>query len=120
MKIDATDYRIIEELQRDGSLSNVELARRVHLSPSPCLTRVKALEAAGVIARYVALVNAAAPSLEGPDRRCRSHWPYPRSFMRSTIQRNDSRSVALEIGCRSITVPSTATVAFDALGLVVR
>ena len=57
MKFDATDIRIIKELQQDGSLSNVELARRVHLSPSPCLTRVKALEAAGVIKRYVALVN---------------------------------------------------------------
>ena len=57
MKFDATDIRIIKELQQDGSLSNVELARRVHLSPSPCLARVKALEAAGVIQRYVALVN---------------------------------------------------------------
>ena len=57
MKFDATDIRIIRELQQDGSLSNVALARRVHLSPSPCLARVKALEAAGVIQRYVALVN---------------------------------------------------------------
>ena len=57
MKFDATDIRIIKELQQDGSLSNVELARRVHLSPSPCLARVKALEAAGVIQCYVALVN---------------------------------------------------------------
>lgn len=55
----ATDLRILDELQRDGSLSNVELARRVHLSPSPCLARVKALEAAGVIQGYVALVSAA-------------------------------------------------------------
>ncbi len=58
MKIDAIDLRLLDELQRDGGLSNVELARRVHLSPSPCLARVKALEAAGVISRYVALVNA--------------------------------------------------------------
>ncbi|MCK9511660.1 MAG: Lrp/AsnC family transcriptional regulator [Pigmentiphaga sp.] len=57
MLLDATDLRILDELQRDGSLSNVELARRVHLSPSPCLTRVKALESAGVIDRYVALVQ---------------------------------------------------------------
>ena len=57
MKLDSIDYRIIEELQHDGGLSNVELARRVHLSPSPCLARVKALEAAGVIRRYVALVD---------------------------------------------------------------
>ena len=60
MKLDTLDLRILAELQADGSLSNVELARRVHLSPSPCLARVKALEAAGVISRYVALANAAA------------------------------------------------------------
>jgi Lrp/AsnC family leucine-responsive transcriptional regulator len=47
----------LTELQNDSSLTNIELARRVHLSPSPCLTRVKSLEAAGVITRYVALVN---------------------------------------------------------------
>jgi len=57
MKIDALDIRILNELQADGSLTNLELAKRVHLSPSPCLTRVKALEQAGVIDRYVALVQ---------------------------------------------------------------
>jgi Lrp/AsnC family transcriptional regulator, leucine-responsive regulatory protein len=57
MHLDATDLRILAELQQDGSLTNVELARRVHLSPSPCLVRVKALEAAGVIQRYVALAD---------------------------------------------------------------
>jgi DNA-binding Lrp family transcriptional regulator len=57
MNLDATDLRILTELQQDSSLTNIELARRVHLSPSPCLTRVKALEANGVIGRYVALVN---------------------------------------------------------------
>ena len=44
MKLDTTDLRILAELQTNGALSNVELARRVHLSPSPCLARVKALE----------------------------------------------------------------------------
>ena len=63
MKLDSTDLRILAELQGDGALSNVELARRVHLSPSPCLARVKALEAGGVISRYVALVDAAALGL---------------------------------------------------------
>ena len=63
MKLDPLDLRILDELQRDGSLSNVELARRVHLSPSPCLARVKALEAAGVIDRYVALASAQALGL---------------------------------------------------------
>jgi Lrp/AsnC family transcriptional regulator, leucine-responsive regulatory protein len=57
MPLDAIDLRILSELQQDGSLTNVELARRVHLSPSPCLVRVKALEAAGVIQRYVALAD---------------------------------------------------------------
>ena len=57
MKLDATDLRILQKLQSDSSLTNLELARKVHLSPSPCLTRVKALESAGVIDRYVALVN---------------------------------------------------------------
>lgn len=64
MKLDTTDLRILAELQADGSLSNVELARRVHLSPSPCLARVKALEEKGVIARYVALADAAALGLD--------------------------------------------------------
>lgn len=57
INIDTTDLRILAELQQDGGLSNVELARRVHLSPSPCLARVKALQAAGVIQRTVALAN---------------------------------------------------------------
>jgi DNA-binding Lrp family transcriptional regulator len=64
MNFDATDIRILKELQQDGSLSNVELARRVHLSPSPCLSRVKALENAGVIQRYVALANPKALGLD--------------------------------------------------------
>jgi Lrp/AsnC family leucine-responsive transcriptional regulator len=57
MSLDAIDIRILSELQQDGSLTNVELARRVHLSPSPCLTRVKALEARGAIRQYVALAD---------------------------------------------------------------
>jgi Lrp/AsnC family leucine-responsive transcriptional regulator len=63
MTLDPTDLRILAELQQDGSLTNVELARRVHLSPSPCLARVKALEGAGVIERYVALASAKALGL---------------------------------------------------------
>jgi len=56
-EIDATDRRILEILQNDSGITNVELARRVHLSPSPCLARVKALERAGVIRGYVALAD---------------------------------------------------------------
>ncbi|MEK9719609.1 MAG: Lrp/AsnC family transcriptional regulator [Quisquiliibacterium sp.] len=58
MNLDATDLRILRELQDDASLSNVELSRRVHLSPSPCLARVRALQAAGLIRQYVALLDA--------------------------------------------------------------
>lgn len=57
MKLDALDIKILQQLQEDSSLTNVELARRVHLSPSPCLARVKALESTGVIQRYVALAD---------------------------------------------------------------
>ena len=63
MQLDPIDLRILAELQQDGALSNVALARLVHLSPSPCLARVKALEAARVIDRYVAIANAAALGL---------------------------------------------------------
>ena len=57
MSLDPVDLKILGELQADGRLSNVELARRVGLSPSPCLARVRALETSGVISRYVALVD---------------------------------------------------------------
>ena len=59
MKLDDTDHRILMALQRNGRLQNVELARMVGLSPSPCLRRVRLLEEAGVIERYVALLNPA-------------------------------------------------------------
>jgi Lrp/AsnC family leucine-responsive transcriptional regulator len=56
-KLDSIDRAILHQLQREGRLSNQELAQRVHLSPSACLRRVKALEDSGVIAQYVALLN---------------------------------------------------------------
>ncbi|MGE0311408.1 MAG: Lrp/AsnC family transcriptional regulator [Lautropia sp.] len=59
MHLDQTDLRILAELQHDGAISNVELARRIRLSPSSCLARVKALESNGVIERYVAIANPA-------------------------------------------------------------
>ena len=59
MTLDSIDLRILRELQTDAGLSNVELARRVHLSPSPCLARVKALEESGLIRQYVALLDPA-------------------------------------------------------------
>ena len=56
-QLDAIDVAILDALQTDGRLSNLDLAQRVHLSPSACLRRVKQLEESGVIARYVALLN---------------------------------------------------------------
>jgi Lrp/AsnC family transcriptional regulator, leucine-responsive regulatory protein len=55
--LDPIDLKILAALQEDGRLTNVELARRVNLSPSPCLARVKSLEQRGLIAGYVALCN---------------------------------------------------------------
>ena len=57
IKLDDIDKRILRALQRDGRLQNVELAKEVGLSPSPCLRRVKLLEEAGVIDRYVAVLD---------------------------------------------------------------
>ena len=55
--LDDIDIRILAALQEDGRLTNVELAKRVNLSPSPCLARVKALERSGLISAYVALCD---------------------------------------------------------------
>jgi len=65
LKLDAIDRAILAELQVQGRLSNLELAQRVHLSPSACLRRVKALEDGGVIAQYVALLNPRAVGKHG-------------------------------------------------------
>jgi len=58
-KLDEMDRRILRVLQRDGRIQNTELAQEVGLSPSPCLRRVRLLEEAGVIERYVAVLNPA-------------------------------------------------------------
>ena len=55
--MDAIDLRILERLQHDARISNVELARAVNLSPSPCLARVRALEEDGTIEKYVTLLD---------------------------------------------------------------
>lgn len=57
MKLDRTDKRILQALQTNARMSNQELAEQVGLSPSPCLRRVRQLEEAGVIERYVTLLN---------------------------------------------------------------
>ena len=57
LKMDRFDRRILSELQRDGGLSNQELAERIGLSSSPCSRRVKQLEDAGVIEKRVTLLD---------------------------------------------------------------
>jgi len=57
-KLDDIDRNILAELQMDGRLTNVELAKRVGISPPPCLRRVRALEARGYIHGYHAVVDA--------------------------------------------------------------
>jgi Lrp/AsnC family transcriptional regulator, leucine-responsive regulatory protein len=65
VKLDAIDRAILNVLQREGRISNLDLAQRIHLSPSACLRRVKALEEGGVIAKYVAIVNPRAVGKHG-------------------------------------------------------
>src|SRR5262245_16011576 len=56
-RLDAIDWKILKELQDDGRITNVELARRVGISAPPCLRRVRALEEAGLIRGYRALLD---------------------------------------------------------------
>jgi DNA-binding Lrp family transcriptional regulator len=58
MQLDDTDRRLLRVLQREGRISNAELAERVHMSASACHRRVQRLEAAGMIRGYVALLDA--------------------------------------------------------------
>ena len=57
-RLDAKDLKILYEIQQNASLTNAALAKRVRLSPSPCLARMRALEECGVIVKYVALLDA--------------------------------------------------------------
>jgi DNA-binding Lrp family transcriptional regulator len=57
IRLDEIDWNILRELQRDGRMTNVELARRVGISAPPCLRRVRSLEEAGIISGYRALLD---------------------------------------------------------------
>ncbi len=56
-QLDKIDKAILTEIQKDGRISNVELSKRINLSPSPCLDRVRRLEKEGFIERYAAVLN---------------------------------------------------------------
>ena len=57
MKLDRTDRRILEAIQKNGNISNLDLAEAVGLSPTPCSRRVKRLEESGIITAHVSLLN---------------------------------------------------------------
>jgi DNA-binding Lrp family transcriptional regulator len=63
-KLDEIDRKILAELQADGRMTNVELAKRVGISAPPCLRRVRTLEEAGYITGYHAVVDARALNFE--------------------------------------------------------
>ncbi len=80
--LDPIDRRILEELQANGRITNQELADLVGLSPSPCLRRVRQLEAENVIARYVALIDPEAMGLSVT------------AFVRIRLDQQDDRHLA--------------------------
>jgi Lrp/AsnC family leucine-responsive transcriptional regulator len=82
-RLDELDRKILDQLQADGRMSNQELSERVGLSPSPCLRRLRQLEAAGVIQRYVALVDPEAVGLGVT------------AFVRIRLDQQDDRHLAL-------------------------
>ena len=82
MSPDALDQNILNQLQQDGRMTNQELADLIGLSPSPCLRRVRQLEASGVISRYVALVDPEAVGLSVT------------AFVRVRLDQQDDRHLA--------------------------
>lgn len=78
VELDAIDRKILDALQRDGRLTNQELAEMVGLSPSPCLRRVKLLESRGILSGYVGLVD---PAIIGLDIM---------AFVRVALERQDA------------------------------
>lgn len=81
--MDAIDINIIHELQKDGRISNNDLAAKVNLSPSPCLRRVRKLEREGILRKYTAVVDHA---------KC--GWPIS-VFAMIRLQRHDEATVQL-------------------------
>lgn len=64
ISLDRIDRRILDELQKDGAISNLDLAEKVGLSPSPCSRRVKALQESGIIQKTVAVLDPKALGLD--------------------------------------------------------
>jgi Lrp/AsnC family transcriptional regulator, leucine-responsive regulatory protein len=83
VRLDALDHKILQQLQSDGRMSNQQLSEEIGLSPSPCLRRLRQLEADGVIQRYVALVDPEAVGLGVT------------AFVRIRLDQQDDRHLAL-------------------------
>lgn len=82
-QLDDFDRRILELVQADGRMTNQELSEKIGLSPSPCLRRLRHLEAAGVISSYVALVDPQAVGLAVT------------AFVRVRLDQQDDRHLAI-------------------------
>ncbi|MDF0532344.1 Lrp/AsnC family transcriptional regulator [Tsukamurella sp. 8F] len=93
MTLDAIDQAILRELQRDGRITNQELADRVELSPSPCLRRVRRLEEEGFIAGYAAIVDQASVGLAIT------------AFVRIRLEKHDVEALA-EVEATILTLPN--------------
>ncbi len=86
LEIDAIDLRLLDQLQRDASLSNVALAELVHVSPPTCLRRVKRLADAGLIERQVAILS--------PDRLAPLLGHGLTALVEITLDRQDAEHLA--------------------------
>ena len=64
MSLDKIDYKILKILQLEGRITNIELAKKINMSPPPTLERVKKLEKAGIIKKYVALLEPSTVGIE--------------------------------------------------------
>ncbi|MFZ4286307.1 Lrp/AsnC family transcriptional regulator [Variovorax sp. HJSM1_2] len=85
IELDATDFRLLEQLQRDASLSNQALAEQIHVSPPTCLRRVKRLLDAGLIERQIAVLN--------PERLAPSLGYGLTAIVEITLDRQDAESL---------------------------
>lgn len=93
MKLDKIDIKILSELQKNGRISNVELAEVVHLSASPCLMRVKKLQEEGFIVGYSAQVDVAKLGQTltvFTEITLKNHRPIDFSRFLSTVEKIDS------------------------------
>lgn len=82
--LDSTDFALLDQLQRDASLSNLELAARVHVSPPTCLRRVKRLRESGVLQSIVGIVD--------PDRLAQVRGHGLQAIVEITLDRQDAAS----------------------------